>query len=290
MSIKQILSIAFGILGLMIILLFSASLFSSYKTQVSTTQLIHDHEVSRGLTAIATNAQLLQRLEKQYLIAIDSGESQLDLEKWTDTKTKIFGIFDMMERDLPMCGLAELVPVIQQWRANLTTYESEFLKLNDKVLSSEISTITGGVEFLSLADQNFELLLADIEFQINELFSSAKQHADVAQKFNFIFLVVIAVISFFSMIIVIISFGRVPRAISFPIVQLTELTTLISKGQANDKVKVHGSPEIVELSKSVDRLRVASNGLMQRYQASKAQYDNLRNKILEAKKRSKERT
>ena len=285
MSIKRTLSIAFGILGLMIIMLFSTSLFSSYKTQISTTQLVHDHEVSRGFTAIATNAQLLQRLEKQYLIAIESGNVQADFEELTLVKSEIFNIIDAMEVDLPMCGLAELVPVVQQWRIDLQGYETEFLKLNEQVSASQITTISQGVAFISQADQNFDVLLSELEFQISSLLSSAKEHGDVAQRFNFIFLVVIAVISFFSVIIVIVSFGRVPSAISFPIVQLTELTAQISKGLANEKVKVGGSPEIVELSKSVDRLRVTTNGLMQRYQTSKSQYEGLRNKVLDAKKR-----
>ncbi|BCE02397.1 hypothetical protein [Marinicellulosiphila megalodicopiae] len=285
MSIKKTLLLAFGVLSLMIILLLSVSLFSSFKTQVSTTQLIHDHEVSRGFTAVAINAQAIRRYEKEYFIYLDHEKREKYWNEWSETKNKISAILDDLEKNLPMCGQAALVPEVQRWREALDFYASEFTKLNQQVIAGNISTTLGANDAVQDGKNRFKELLDGVDTQIESIFQEAKIHADNAQSFNVIALIIIAVISFVAVIIAVVSFGRVPKSVSFPIVQLTELTTLISKGKANEMVKIGGSPEIVELSKSVERLRVATNGLMERYKTSKGQYENLRDRILAAKKR-----
>jgi len=237
---------------------------------------------------VAINAQAIRRFEKEYFIYIDHEKREKYWGEWSEAKTKISNLLDDLEKDLPMCGQAELVPEVLKWREALEFYSAEFTKLNDTVLRGGITDTLSGNAAIQDGKNRFKELLNGVEIEIEKVFQQAKVHADESQSFNFVSMIVIAIISAIALVFALASFGRVPRSISFPIVQLTELTTQISKGLANDKVKVGGSPEIVELSKSVERLRVATSGLMQRYQTSKSQYENLRDKIIAAKKRKSE--
>ena len=72
-----------------------------------------------------------------------------------------------------------------------------------------------------------------------------------------------------SVIVALIMAFQVPASIARPLKQLTDIANRISKGEVDQHIKISGSHEIVTLAKSIERLQVATLGLLRRLQSSR---------------------
>jgi len=270
MQIRTRLLVSFLLLTVLIVLQFVFSSYVAQQQDALVRQMVHEHEISNRLSGLALAAQKIRRYEKEYFIYVaDEARRSHYFSEFQSARSEI----DSYLRALRMIYSVAANEVERQrvgaWQDAADFYADQFDNIHRDVNTGKITTPFAANAAIAEGKNRFRQVLTDSHAAIDQQLELARANSDAIFAYkadsSMLFVLLSAISVLFGLFI---SF-QVPRSICKPVRELTELADGISKGRINVPVKVTGSREIEELSKSIERLRVAVRGLLLRVQRPK---------------------
>lgn len=270
MPIRTKLLFSFLLLTILILVQFVVSYYFSQKEYELVQQIIREHDISNQLSGLAQAAQKIRRYEKEYFIYVQNEEKRDKyFESFQKTRQEINRFIALLKKKYPSANQGRQQRILAEWSEITEFYASGFEKVHEQVLSGEISGIIEANAAIKDAKNRFRVVLSGSRDEINQQLKRAKSEANQVYQYLDRSSLIFTVVTDVSILIGLFISFQVPRSIARPIKELTEISDNISKGRMNKPVKVSGSREIEELAKSIERLRVATQGLLKRLQMVK---------------------
>lgn len=270
MAIRTKLLLSFLLLTILLVMQFFVSHHFSVKEDQLVRQIIEEHNISHQLSGLVQAAQKIRRYEKEYFIYVQNPQKR-------DEYYRDFQI-TRQEIDATLVGLkiaharskhAGQQGRVAEWAAATEYYAEGFEQVHQKVLNGDIVNTFQANAAIKDAKNRFRVVLSGSHEAINEQLARARAEAeqifDYGEQSSLIFTIVTDV----SILIGLFISFRVPKTITRPMTELATIAEGISRGRINKPVKMSGSREIVELAESIERLRVAAQGLLTRLKAAR---------------------
>jgi methyl-accepting chemotaxis protein len=157
----------------------------------------------------------------------------------------------------------------EQWRKASHLYYQNMINLNIQVINGVIVGTLNANSAIKDGKNAFKRLLNGAEKSLHKkLITSTtllKKYNQLVSKSNMVLLSIFSLGVFFAAIVVIF----VPERINHQILKLEQAVASISKGAINSPVPTMRSPELANLAKSIERMRISTKGLVQRLQAKR---------------------
>lgn len=270
MSIRAKLFFSFLFIALMILVLFVVRQHYSIKEAELVHEIILDHKISSQLAGLSSASQKIRRFEKEFFIYVNNPEKRNKYAgQFNETNEEInqfleqlISIYTTYKYDTSSIALAE-------WAAALKYYADGFNTLVERVQNGEIINVIDANSAIQDYKNRFRLVLAGTDKAIKQQYLLATEKADLIKQYQSNSSTIFIVISTLSFLIAIFMSFFVPASIVKPLKQLTDIANRISKGQVKAMTDVKGSVEIENLSKSIQRLQLATLGLLKRLQTVK---------------------
>jgi methyl-accepting chemotaxis protein len=267
MQIRARLLASFLFLTLLIAFQFVTTSYVAHEQDDLLRQMVHEHELSNKLSALALAAHKIRRFEKEYFIYVTDEEKRNayylefqaargDIEKYLRALRTIY----------TLDGDSAELERLTTWQMAAAYYTESFEIVHREVLSGRMTTAFEANAAIKEGKNRFRELLTGAEQAIDRQLELARDNASRINAYQDDSMSVFSIVTAVSLLLALVISLRVPRSICKPLRDLTELADGISKGRINVPVKVTGSQEIEELSKSVERLRIAVRGLLLRVQ------------------------
>lgn len=255
---------------MLILVQFVISYYFSQKEYELVQQIIREHDISNQLSGLAQAAQKIRRYEKEYFIYVQNEERRTEyFEAFQKTRQEINRFIGLLKRKYSVANQGRQQELIAEWAEATEFYAAGFERVHERVLNGEITGVIEANAAIKDAKNRFRIVLSGSRDAIDQQLRRAKSEADEVYQYQDRSSLICTVVTNISIVIGLFISYMVPKSIARPIRELTEMSDNISKGRMNKAVKVTGSREIEELAKSIERLRVAAQGLLRRLQMVK---------------------
>jgi methyl-accepting chemotaxis protein len=270
MQIRTRLLVSFLLLTMLIVLQF---VFSSYVTQQQDSlvrQMVHEHEISHRLSGLASAAQKIRRYEKEYFIYVaDENRRSHYFSEFQSAKSEIEGYLRGLRMIYTVDANDTELSRLGAWQDATAFYADRFENIHRDVSAGKITSSFAANTAIAEGKNRFRQVLTESHAAIDQQLVDARANSDMIFAYKADSSTLFALISAISVLFGLFISFQVPRSICKPVRELTELADGISKGRINVPVKITGSREIEDLSKSIERLRIAVRGLLLRVQRPK---------------------
>jgi len=238
--------------------------------------LQRNHELASGSVArgfeqsvhvanIAIEGQKLRRFEKEYFIYVSNGQKRAKYDReWHESYDKLGKMLQQVERSDNQSWSARDKTEILVWRQAYQRYGDEFEKVISGVKSGRITTTQEANAAIQAGKNAFRELLDGAkkggEVKYGEALVTMEELAANSSLMRSVVLGVCAanvVIAFLLLLVI-------PRSITRPIASLSEAARRMSTGQLGEAVPTPRVSEFLELSRTLERLRVSQKTLIDR--------------------------
>ena len=270
MPIRTRLLVSFLLLTVLIVLQYLYSSYAARQQDELVRQMVHEHEISNRLSGLAQAAQKIRRFEKEYFIYVADADKRAHyFAEFQSARQEIEGFLASL-RVIGATGSNDSeLQQLRAWQAATAFYVAEFEKVDRQVSSKRISSVAAANAAIADGKNRFRSVLTGTGEAIDQQLLQARANAERIFAYKENSSTLFTLLSTISVLLGLIISFQVPKSICNPVRRLTELADGISKGRINVPVKVTGNREIEELSKSIERLRVAVRGLLLRVQRPK---------------------
>ncbi len=270
MSIRSKLLISFLFLTLLLLTHFIIGYYFTQREHDLVKEMANEHNISHQLSQLAILAQKIRRYEKEYFIYLQNTPKRRKYFKdFSDARNEINNILSGLKNTYSKLGKKLDLNRLAAWKISTLSYTAGFEKINEEVMNGIITDVAEANGAIKESKNNFRSVLSGSMDAIDESFRSSKNKAKLIQDFGATSSLISSSIALISVFIGLVMAFQVPASIIRPLKELSEVANSISKGNLNEKVDIVGSPEIVDLSKSIQRLQTATLGLLKRVQISR---------------------
>lgn len=271
MPVRLRLTIAFAVmLGLLIVQVAVSYLFS-VRNSALVDELIRAHTASNLITRLAVEGQKLRRYEKEYFIYVDNPDKRNGYVKaWQKSHDNVKNQLVLLKSGTEQIWSNDDIARANAWDDALNAYTHGFTRIDISVNNGAVSDTIAANKAIQEAKNKFRVFLNGTSEQVEQKFQNAKEvgvQVEANLKKARLILTVLAVIGVIFGGVVI---AVVPDMIARPLRQLSALAEEMSKGKIQQDIPMIGPPEIRELASSLERLRVALRGILQRLQKAQA--------------------
>lgn len=275
MSIRAKLLSSFLFLTLLIVIQFVTSQFFAVKENELIREIVIEHEISAQLSGLSSAAQKIRRFEKEYFIYVqDSIKREKYFKEFGEAKDEINGYISRLKQIFSKSRKASQISVLSVWEIATKIYTDGFENLNQRVKDGEITEVLQANTAIQEPKNKFRVVLSGTAESIENQYQLAETKAERITQYKSTSSMISIVVSGISVIVALLVSFQVPASIVKPLKQLTDIANSISKGQVNQSIEISGSREIVNLAKSIERLQVATLGLLKRVQSAKRAAQN----------------
>lgn len=255
LSITHKLAIGFGIVVILLAIVSGISIYSLYRFQNLTEELIYLQEVNQ-LTNQGKEALLNEREAiRQYVLNGDSS----GLEKMQQAQES-FGEWESTIKDMPgeiPSGLREILSVREKHKEMLG--DAIYVYLNFPENTSEIRRELG--EANGFAENNLDPLID--QFYDKEL-DKLQKKADTVERNTDVMIYVAIGLGGASILIAVVSAFFISRGIIRSASHLSEAADAISRGDLDVPIEVNTGDEMEELAESIERMRTSLKAAIER--------------------------
>ncbi|MBT3205330.1 MAG: HAMP domain-containing protein [Gammaproteobacteria bacterium] len=270
MSIRSKLLISFLFLTLLLLTHFIIGYYFTQREHDLVKEMANEHNISHQLSQLAISAQKIRRYEKEYFIYLQNTPKRRKYFKdFSDARNEINNILSSLKNTYSKLGKKLDLNRLAAWKISTLSYTAGFEKINEEVMNGIITDVAEANGAIKESKNKFRSVLSGSMDAIDESFRSSKNKAKLIQDFGATSSLISSSIALISVFIGLVMAFQVPASIIRPLKELSEVANSISKGNLNEKVDIVGSPEIVDLSKSIERLQTATLGLLKRVQITK---------------------
>ena len=270
MSIRAKLLSSFLFLTLLIVIQFVTSQFFAVKENELIREIVIEHEISAQLSGLSSAAQKIRRFEKEYFIYVqDSIKREKYFKEFGEAKDEINGYISRLKQIFSKSRKASQISVLSVWEIATKIYTDGFENLNQRVKDGEITEVLQANTAIQEPKNKFRVVLSGTAESIENQYQLAETKAERITQYKSTSSMISIVVSGISVIVALLVSFQVPASIVKPLKQLTDIANSISKGQVNQSIEISGSREIVNLARSIERLQVATLGLLKRVQSAK---------------------
>lgn len=267
MHIRLKLLLSFLFLTLLILSQYILSQYYNSQQARLVQRMIQEHDISRQLGGLAQAAQSIRRYEKEYFIYIhDADRRENYYEEFNRARVRIENYLSHLLTAYAVMGDQLQTEQISVWQEATKIYTEGFETINRQVISGEIDSTFAANDAVRDFKNKFRVLLDGVGQAIErQLVIAESEAAEIyrgQQESGLIF----SLFTICSVLLGLYISFKVPLSITRPITELTRIADGISRGKIREKVDAVGSPEIRELGHSIERLRVATQGLLKRLQ------------------------
>ncbi len=271
MTVRAKLTSSFLFMTLLILVLFATEQFISSKQNSLVQQMVTEHEISAQLVGLSSAANQIKLYENEYLALVDNPTMrEIYGGQFNDTACEITQVLARLKRMYAQSGKTTSLNVLAVWETSSLFYINGFNEVHNKVMAGKISGSTRAASAIAEFNKGFKAVDNGTSAAIVEQYKIAATKADKITAFqrdaSSIFLAVGAVCLALAMLI---SYW-VPASVTKPIHYLTKLAHRISKGKVDEEIVIGGSAEYKDLGKSMQRLQITTDGLMQRIKSANA--------------------
>lgn len=267
MSIRTKLLYSFLLLTLLLVIHFISSFYLSQREHDLVKEMVVEQNISHQLSRLSIVAQKIRRYEKEYFIYVQSPSKRNQYYKeFSEAKVEINNVLSGLKRTYSKNEKNAELNQLVAWEISTLAYTDGFNKVHLDVVDGLITDVIQANTAIKKSKNKFRSVLSGSSNAIEDSFRRARLKADLIREFSKTSLLVSMVITIFSVVIGLVIAFQVPASITRPLQELSEVVTSISKGELNEKVDVKGSPEIVDISKSIGRLQKATLGLLKKSQ------------------------
>ena len=151
----------------------------------------------------------------------------------------------------------------------MNVYIRGFTRVDLEVANGTINDTNSANTAIQEAKNKFKVFLNGSAEQIELKYQRAQALAAQAKTFQNRIQILLYALTIVGVAVAAATIIYVPVMISKPLTQLTRAANEMSKGKIREEIPISGPPEIRDLSESMERLRVALRGILQRLQASR---------------------
>lgn len=270
MSIRAKLLSSFLFLTLLIIFQFLVTHFFTIKENELISEIVLEHEISAHLSGLSSAAQKIRRFEKEYFIYVeDPLKREKYFKEFGDARDEINQYLFRLKNIYTKSGKNTPLVMLSVWQIATKVYSDGFEELNRRVKNGQIKGVLEANNAIQEAKNRFRVVLSGTATSIENQYKLAKNKAARIQEHKSTTSMIFIVVATTSVIVALIMAFQVPASIARPLKQLTDIANRMSKGEVDQHISISGSHEIVTLAKSIERLQVATLGLLRRLQSSR---------------------
>lgn len=285
MTVRLRLVIVFAIMALLIIAHLFLYFTSHEREHHLIEEVVKEFQVSQTLATLSVTSQAIRRYEKEYFIYLNDVEKRNGYwEEWSEARIKISQIMEQLNEQIIRGDISSGTIQIKEWSDALAFYSENFSDIHRRVTNGTITDSIRANQAIQEGKNRFKVLLDGAQ-QANQQRVQIVQDLNVeistsGDQTQLIFMT----LSSASVVVSIVFLLLVPNMITKPIIRLTDLANQMSKGDIKTPVQVTGSPEVVDLSKSIERLRMATQGLLKRMTEQQTKMKQLVQKVQQQQK------
>ena len=271
MTVRAKLTFTLLFMTMLMLVLFTTEQFISSKQTSLLQQMVMEHEISAQLVGLSSAAKQVKRYEKEYITHVDNPTMrEIYAGQFNDTGSEISQFIAKLKKMYAQSGKTTALNRLATWETSSLFYINGFNEVHRKVMGGKITGSARAASAIAEFNKGFKAVDNGTAGAIVEQYKLAATKADNITGYQrdsaSIFFTVAGVCVLLGLIL---SYW-VPASVSKPIRYLTEMAHHISKGKVDDDILVGGSAEFKDLGKSMQRLQITTDGLMQRVKNAQA--------------------
>ena len=270
MPIRTKLFLSFLLLTILILVQFFIRYQFTTKESRLVRQMVAEHQISNLLSELAEAAQKIRRFEKEYFIYVQNAEKRSTYyQEFQQAKREILDHLQVLRNIYSASNNLKQLSELAVWQQAAQLYTEAFETVHQDVLAGNITGVIQANAAIREGKNRFRVLLAGARRSVNEQLLRAQQEADQIDVYRQRSTLIFTLVTAASLVIGLFIAFSVPGSIARPMRRLSEIADGISRGRIKDSVNVKGSREIEDLARSIERLRVATQGLLMRLKAAR---------------------
>jgi methyl-accepting chemotaxis protein len=248
---------------------------------------------SSNLSELAVLAQQIRRYEKEYFVYVGNVEKRESyIKEWTNTSNKIAKLLATMRLNADQAFSVQDQEKISSWTGAAEFYDAEmkriFVVVNDRQAQlTSVAAPATNVVGKATADATASTVTMFSPIEVNLMIGAGKDRLSsvlikgvaelsaikttatlgldesASASFNRLWLAV-GVTVVLGLLLAVLLAWRLPRAVTEPVAELTAAVDRMSKGELDQSIAEPSIKELVGLTASLERMRVAQRTLLQR--------------------------
>ncbi|MBU0483071.1 MAG: HAMP domain-containing protein [Proteobacteria bacterium] len=265
-TIKAKLTIYLALFMALLLMQAMFGVFFGYQAKESSQAAKNLNYAAALLSSLSEEVQSIRRYEKEYIIYVTDLKKRQ--EYYTDWKDK----YDLIKQNTvliianPKQVWSETeIKQVRGWDQALNDYGRGFIALNSRVTDGLITQSIDANNEIAKAKNSLRILVDGATAEHANKSAQEEQMLDLMnKKFNLALYLIVGT-SMLGIFLAVFFMVVIPASISTPIKELARVADKMSKGALDESVVVtQGGQEIVDLAATLERLRIAQRGLLQR--------------------------
>lgn len=265
MTIRAKILLGFLILVVILAGQFGLNYYNSTKQAALAAQINRLNLATVEISRMSIEGQKMRRYEKELFIYVNNTEKRDKyIGEWREAEANLRLHLDALLRNASGLWSPDDKALGREWQSSLASYAAGMGVVADRILQGELAdTVSANLAiadaknafrpFLNGTEQALETKLASS----NELLS---QYTEVQAQGRNMLIAAFGV----GLLIAIVLVFIIPEPINRQVRALEKAMVEISKGSFQSKVPEVSSPELRQLAKSIERLRISMRGMLNR--------------------------
>ncbi|MDJ0834372.1 MAG: hypothetical protein QNJ69_12690 [Gammaproteobacteria bacterium] len=270
MTVRAKLTFSFLFMTMLMLVLFATEQFISSKQSTLVQQMVTEHEISAQLVGLSSAAKQIKLYENEYIAHVDNPTMrEIYAGQFNDTATEISQFLAKLRKMYAQSGKTSSLNVLAVWETSSLFYTNGFNEVHQKVMAGKITGSSRTRSAIAEFNKGFKAVDNGTAAAIEEQYKLAATKADNITGFQRDSFSIFLTVSGICLALALIMSYWVPASVTKPIRYLTKIAHHISKGKVDEDILIGGSAEYKDLGKSMQRLQITTDGLMQRVKKAK---------------------
>ncbi len=271
MTVRAKLTFSFLFMTTLMLVLFATEQFISSKESSLVQQMVTEHEISAQLVGLSSAAKQIKLYENEYITHVDNPTMrEIYAGQFNDTASEISQFLARLKKMYTRSGKTAALNVLAVWETSSLFYTNGFNEVHDKVMAGKVNGSSRARAAIAEFNKGFTAVDNGSAAAIVEQYKLAANKADSITGFQRDSASIFMTVGGICLVLALVMTYWIPASVTKPIRYLTKIAHHISKGKVDENIFIGGSEEYQDLGKSMQRLQITTDGLMQRVKNAKS--------------------